>query len=500
MISKTSQFAAFAAHFLLIAAAGAAVLAIGTFLFPQQLPPVTCLVALGAVVGASLVASALLARHQLASRTPISAGLAGNRESAKAAGFGFFSDEAFGSDLQMLCDEFERWLKTATDFGRCQIFLQSVGSEEMTRAEPVRANLSEPGFALTPDSPLWRFFQETAEACLTANSPRNTAGELAAAARAACHSLGAAVCLPLRGETDLFGLLILGERRSDGRTLDASLELVILAARQLSLLISHQRLRDQLRSARDTELLGTISRGLAHDLNNLITPAWTYLQLCQSGEAGPGANTELLPTALRSMETMRDYVEEALFFSENHQPQFRLGHLEATVQKVIEAAAPAIKRAGLQLHTTVEANLTAYYDEILMRRLIGNLLNNAIDASPAGSRIDIEVLPLTKTNPRQDWLRLRVRDQGSGMTSENVKRALDRYYSAQDSRAEGRGNGLGLAICQKIVKLHHGELQLASFAGRGTTVEIDLPRQEPNRGAVAGVPPAATRLGIIHIA
>ena len=166
MTTKPSQFAALAAHFLLIAAAGAAVLAIGTFLFPRQFPPLACLMALGAVVGTSLLATALLARRQLPDRTLTSSSVAGNGEWSTDIGSVFLPDPATGSDIQFLYAEFERWLKSATDFGRCQIFLRPVGAEEMARVLPALANLREPGFAFSPDSPLCRFFQETTEVCL----------------------------------------------------------------------------------------------------------------------------------------------------------------------------------------------------------------------------------------------------------------------------------------------------------------------------------------------
>ena len=68
------------------------------------------------------------------------------------------------------------------------------------------------------------------------------------------------------------------------------------------------------------DLLGLMSRGMAHDLNNLMTPIWTYLQLVRE-EAMPGTGTaELLPIVTLNAETIRAYIKEALFFSNTQTP------------------------------------------------------------------------------------------------------------------------------------------------------------------------------------
>ena len=88
----------------------------------------------------------------------------------------------------------------------------------------------------------------------------------------------------------------------------------------LGLVLNQVRLRQQLQVVHEQDLLGRMSRGLAHDLNNLLTPVWTLLQLSmETGNTEP-LDDELLPVALRNVSTMRAYIKEALFFSENLRP------------------------------------------------------------------------------------------------------------------------------------------------------------------------------------
>ena len=83
----------------------------------------------------------------------------------------------------------------------------------------------------------------------------------------------------------------------------------------LGLVLNQIRLRQQLQVVHEQDLLGRMSRGLAHDLNNLLTPVQTLLQLCRESGLNQETIDELLPMCLRNLETVRSYVNEALFFS-----------------------------------------------------------------------------------------------------------------------------------------------------------------------------------------
>src|SRR5207249_1169135 len=86
----------------------------------------------------------------------------------------------------------------------------------------------------------------------------------------------------------------------------------------------------------ELELLGRMSRGMAHDLNNLLTPVWTLLQLVGEGVSTHDLSEELLPVALRNITTMRAYIRESLFFSENLRPDFQLGRLDVLIQRAAD--------------------------------------------------------------------------------------------------------------------------------------------------------------------
>jgi signal transduction histidine kinase len=117
-------------------------------------------------------------------------------------------------------------------------------------------------------------------------------------------------------------------------------------------------------------------------------------------------------------------------------------------------------------------------DEVLIQRLIANLISNAIDASATDSQIRVELLRLVKTEASRDWLRIRVIDEGEGIRKEDLNRVFTPYFTTKNRGDEARGFGLGLAICRKIVNLHGGNLSITSRQRKGTTVQVDLPSRQ----------------------
>jgi signal transduction histidine kinase len=135
-------------------------------------------------------------------------------------------------------------------------------------------------------------------------------------------------------------------------------------------------------------------------------------------------------------------------------------------------------------------------DAVLIKRLICNLLSNAIDASPAESPVEVHLGPLPKTEPNRDWYRLRIIDHGEGISAENLQRVFTPYFTTKNTGDGKRGFGLGLAIARKIVHLHGGNLSIASKEKKGTTVQVDLPSQL-SQGQASAPPAGVQRLNMV---
>lgn len=147
--------------------------------------------------------------------------------------------------------------------------------------------------------------------------------------------------------------------------------------------------------------------------------------------------------------------------------------LADTIALLLEQYGPLADEAGVTL-TDESSPAPLNGDEDLLIQLLVNLLDNALAHTPTGGRITVGC------RTEGDRVHLWVADTGSGIPPEHQSRIFDRFYRVDTgrTRAEG-GTGLGLAICKAIAEAHGGTISLASREGKGTRVELTLPRSHP---------------------
>ncbi len=330
---------------------------------------------------------------------------------------------------------------------------------------------------LQVDSPVFQFFQQTRAKWLSCNVIHATQHE-ATLHQEACQQLlpfAPEFCFPFVVGHELIGLLLLGAKASEELFTPHDVRLMTELSSSLGLVLNQIRLRQQLQVVHEQDLLGRMSRGLAHDLNNLLTPVQTLLQLCRESHLNQETIDELLPMSLRNLETVRSYVNEALFFSRSAQLNGKQGLLDQMVGEAVALVKPYAESKHVLVSFAGPAEVEMEMDAVLIKRLVCNLLSNAIDASPAGASVEVFLAPLPKIEPDRDWRRLRIIDHGEGISPENLERVFTPYFTTKNTGDGKRGFGLGLAIARKIVHLHGGNLSITSKEKSGTTVHVDLP-------------------------
>lgn len=330
------------------------------------------------------------------------------------------------------------------------------------------------------DSPLFRYFQQSRATFFHCKSPQDTVREtkLVREARDQLKQLNPDLCFPLFSGQEVVGMMLLGGKVNGDIFTPHDLRLLIELAHNLGLLLNQIRLRNQLQVAHEQDLLGRMSRGLAHDLNNLLTPVQTLLQLFEASTPRRDAIDDLLPMALRNIDTVRSYVNEALFFSRDATLTARPGSLDETIREAIQLIQPSAGKKQVVIEAEGLPPASIEMDSVLIKRLICNLLSNAVDASPAASRILVRLVQLPKTEISRDWHRVQIIDVGEGISAENLKRVFTPYFTTKNTGDGKRGFGLGLAIARKIVHLHGGNLTIASKEKSGTTVQVDFPSRQ----------------------
>ena len=145
----------------------------------------------------------------------------------------------------------------------------------------------------------------------------------------------------------------------------------------------------------DSHLTGVEALLRWHHPQRGLVPPNEFIQLAE--ETGV-TDDELLPVAARNITTMRAYIREALFFSENLRPDLQSGWLDRVVHAAIEVAVNS-RAKDVRIVPIVPEDVSAEIDSVLVQRLIANLISNAIDASPAGGEI---VVTLEKAAPKSE--------------------------------------------------------------------------------------------------
>lgn len=449
---------------------------------PSQLPTFAFFSSLGVLLITALAASFLFPRFFGKGEERLERWILGDRFEYQDQIRGFMQRIPSYARAELLFNDLHDLLVKTIGISRYQIILldESERTFSLFRAHPPCSPTKIP--QLTVDSPIIRCFLETEAEYLNHTSAYDMPGEtaLVQAARRQLQEFEFDLCFPFVFGKGPFGLLLIGGKTHDQPYTTYDLQVLVELVNNLRLILSQIRLANQVLLTEEMELLGRMSGGMAHDLNNLLTPVWTYLQLARELPQDKDGLVELLPNALRNVQTIQAYIKEALFLSQNHKPQIRPGRLNLLIQKTVELADARLQRKNVAAQIQPLAETIIEMDDVLMQRLIGNLLANAIDASPAAGVVRIELDRLPQNDASRDWFRLRIMDQGEGISPENLKRIATPYFTTKDRGDEGRGFGLGLAICRNIVRLHGGKLSIASEEKKGTTVQVDLPSRQIN--------------------
>src|SRR5260370_2160484 len=119
--------------------------------------------------------------------------------------------------------------------------------------------------------------------------------------------------------------------------------------------------------------------------------------------------------------------------------------------------------------TPAEESVVVVGQEALLRQLFLNIIDNALKYTPENGKITIGL------SQEKHYGILKVKDTGVGIAPEHQARIFDRFYRIDAARSETQGYGLGLAIAQAIVALHHGKIHVHSAVRKGTTVSLSLP-------------------------
>jgi two-component system sensor histidine kinase BaeS len=234
---------------------------------------------------------------------------------------------------------------------------------------------------------------------------------------------------------------------------------------------SFNRMADSLQ--RGEERQRRLVADVAHELRTPLANLRGYLEALKDGvlPANPELFASLHEEAVLQQRIVDDLQDLALAEAgalAYHRTQVDLAELLETCRVAQQAVADA---AGVALRLCAPEPVIVQADPDRLRQVIGNLVANALRATPAGGSVT-----LSAAGPVAGWATVVVRDTGVGIAAADLPYVFDRFWRADTARGRSTGgSGLGLAIARQIITDHGGRISVESEQGTGTAVDIALP-------------------------
>ena len=273
------------------------------------------------------------------------------------------------------------------------------------------------------------------------------------------------------GATVLGWFHVRDEAWSEGYSAEEILALQGVAARA-STVLANVRSFEAMEEQKRLAALGAMSAGLAHEIRNPLAGLKGAAQVLQSDEL-PEDSQEMLQVIVDEAERLDVVVSQFLDYAR----PFELHARDEVLNALVTHAATLLRAQGLPEGVVLEEDLSGELpplrvDATRITQVVLNLLHNAVQAMPEGGVLTVRTAVRIQRTERAGTrtAELVVKDTGVGIEPEVMDQLFVPFYTTKPA-----GTGLGLAICERIVRAHHGELDVASVPGEGTTVTLRLP-------------------------
>ena len=299
---------------------------------------------------------------------------------------------------------------------------------------------------------------------------------------------------PLVVQGKMFGLLVLMRREADAfsraeRDFIHGLSAhVALAIHQAQLYQDLQNAYNDLRQSQQAAMqqerlkaLGQMASGVAHDINNALSPVVGFSDLIARNEKNITDATrkhlQYIKTAGEDIAHIVKRLREFYRPRDQHESlqSLKLGFISKEVVEMMQPRwrdIPQVNGINIEMHTEFDPATPEFAGiESEVREALTNLILNAVDALPHGGTITVRTCGVqrpVKNGESANYAILEVCDTGVGMDEPTQKRCLEPFFSTKGKR----GTGLGLAMVYGVVERHEGKIEIESEPGKGTTMRI----------------------------
>ena len=222
--------------------------------------------------------------------------------------------------------------------------------------------------------------------------------------------------------------------------------------------------------------LETIAGGFAHEIRNPLTSIKTFIQLAPERKDDPDFIREFSRVVLDDVYRIERLIEEILDYARYMEPKLTEEDPNDIVSSCLYFIEVKADSRGIKIEKELVSDLhRVMLDRQQIKQVFLNLFLNALDAMKEGGGV-LRVRTRNLIKPGgTSWVQIETQDTGHGIQEANLEHIFDPFFTTKHESGEHEGTGLGLTIVHQIIEEHHGEIQVMSTVGSGTTFLVNLP-------------------------
>lgn len=240
---------------------------------------------------------------------------------------------------------------------------------------------------------------------------------------------------------------------------------ITLGTKLIEILIEKKLMQREIQRAEKLNTLSEMAASIAHEVRNPLTVVKGFLQLMQQNKENQSG--EYLPLVLSELGRAEGIINDYLNFAKPQFDKVELVNLKTSVSDVVTLLVPLALKQNVKLKGEILAEPFLYTDKNQLKQALINLIKNAIEATESGGYVH------TKLYDQDKKAVITIKDNGKGMTKEQLSRIGTLFYSTKE-----KGTGVGTTVSVRIIEAMNGTISFTSKQNEGTLVTIKLPKED----------------------
>ncbi|MCX8022001.1 MAG: ATP-binding protein [Syntrophorhabdaceae bacterium] len=219
--------------------------------------------------------------------------------------------------------------------------------------------------------------------------------------------------------------------------------------------------------------INQFSIDVSHELKTPLTILKGETEVALRKDRDVEGYKKILTSNLEEINRMADIIDDLLLLSKSDESAVSINLKDVSLRDLIADVCVNMKYfadgKGVELSILELADTNIRGDELKLRRMLTNIVENGIKYTPSGGKVELQSFL------NNGYVQIDVRDTGIGIPEEEIKFIFDRFYRGDKSRKRESGSGLGLSISKWIAEMHKGTIEVKSVPAEGTLFSIKLP-------------------------